>query len=111
MLDDKIFVNKCESSNGVWNYTNHSCEGLWNICSNIGGINIQEDIMPPCTGTGIIDDYDDEEGPLKLRCVAVLNSQARTPRSDPEIPRSNSLTMDSWAMSSAASRSPVSRWQ
>ena len=56
MLDDKIFVNKCESNGGVWNYTYHDCEGLWNVCSEIGGINIQEDITPPCTDTGILDD-------------------------------------------------------
>lgn len=29
MLDDKIFVNKCESNGGTWNYTHHDCEGLW----------------------------------------------------------------------------------
>ena len=56
MLDDKIFVNKCESNGGVWNYTYHDCEGLWQICGEIGGIYVNEDITPPCTDTGIIDD-------------------------------------------------------
>jgi hypothetical protein len=56
MLDDKIFVNKCESNGGVWNYTRHDCEVLWNVCNDIGGIIIQEDVTPPCTDTGIIDD-------------------------------------------------------
>ena len=56
MLDDKIFVNKCESNGGMWNYTRHDCEGLWEVCPDIGGITIQEDITPPCIDTGIIDD-------------------------------------------------------
>lgn len=56
MLDDKIFVNKCESNGGMWNYTRHDCEDLWEVCRDIGGIIIQEDVTPPCTDTGIIDD-------------------------------------------------------
>ena len=64
MLDDKIFVNRCESNNGVWSYTNHDCEGLWDVCREIGGINIQEDITTPCTGTEIIND---DEGPLEIK--------------------------------------------
>ncbi|AJM93086.1 hypothetical protein [Nitrosopumilus piranensis] len=56
MLDDKIFVEKCESNGGMWNYTRHDCEGLWEVCRDIGGITIQEDITPPCIDTGIIDD-------------------------------------------------------
>ena len=56
MLDDKIFVNKCESNGGVWNYTHHDCETLWQVCRDVGGMMIQEDITTPCTDIGIIDD-------------------------------------------------------
>jgi len=56
MLDDKIFVNKCESNGGVWNYTYHDCENLWQVCRDAGGIMIQENVTPPCTDTGIIED-------------------------------------------------------
>jgi len=56
MLNDKIFVNKCESNGGIWNYTYHDCEGLWQVCRDMGGIMIQEDITPLCMDTGIIDD-------------------------------------------------------
>ena len=56
MLDDKIFVDKCESNGGVWNYAHHDCEGLWQICGEIGRVYVNEDITPPCTDTGIIDD-------------------------------------------------------
>ena len=56
MLDDKIFVDKCESNGGVWNYTHHDCEALWQICIDVDGIIVEEDIAPPCTDTGIIDD-------------------------------------------------------
>ena len=56
MLDDKTFVNKCESNGGIWNYTYHDCEGLWNVCQDVDGIIIQEDITPSCTDTGVIDD-------------------------------------------------------
>ena len=56
MLDDKTFVNKCESNGGVWNYTYHDCEGSGEVCIDMGGIIITEDITPPCTATGIIDD-------------------------------------------------------
>lgn len=38
MLDDKIFVNKCGSNGGVWNYTYHDCEGLGLECKDVGGI-------------------------------------------------------------------------
>lgn len=56
MLDDRIFVNKCELNGGVWNYVYHDCEGLWQICEEIGGIHVNEDITPTCTGTEIIND-------------------------------------------------------
>ena len=56
MLDDKTFVNKCESNGGIWNYTYHDCEGLWNVCQDVDGIIIEEDITPSCTDTGVIDD-------------------------------------------------------
>jgi len=49
MLDDKIFVNKCESNGGVWNYTYHDCENLWQVCRDVDGIMIQEDITKSCT--------------------------------------------------------------
>lgn len=54
MLDDKIFVNRCESNGGIWNYTLHDCEGMWQVCRDVGGIMIQENITPPCTDTGVI---------------------------------------------------------
>lgn len=47
MLDDKIFVNKCESNGGTWNYAYHDCEGLWQVCKEIGGIYL-EDVTPYC---------------------------------------------------------------
>jgi hypothetical protein len=56
MLNDKIFVNKCESNRGIWNYTLHDCEGLWNVCQDVDGIIIEEDITPSCTDTGVTDD-------------------------------------------------------
>lgn len=49
MLDDKIFVDKCESNGGVWNYTYHDCEGIWEICEDVGGIRINRDVSKPCT--------------------------------------------------------------
>ena len=55
MLDDKIFVNKCESNGGAWNYTYHDCEGLWQVCRDVDGIMIQEDITKPCTGGVCLD--------------------------------------------------------
>jgi len=56
MLDDKIFVDRCESNGGTWNYSYHDCEGLWPGCRELGGIYVSDDITPPCTDTGIIDD-------------------------------------------------------
>ena len=56
MLNDKTFVNKCESNGGIWNYTYHDCEDLWNVCQDVDGIIIKEDITPSCTDTGVIDD-------------------------------------------------------
>ncbi len=50
MLDDKIFVDRCESNGGTWNYSYHDCEGIWEICQDVGGIVIQRNITPPCTG-------------------------------------------------------------
>ncbi|MDH3203678.1 MAG: hypothetical protein OEL81_03235 [Nitrosopumilus sp.] len=61
MLNDKLFVDKCESNGGVWNYTYHDCEALWQVCTDVGGIIVEEDVTPPCTDTGIIDD------PLKVK--------------------------------------------
>ena len=55
MLDDKIFVNKCESNGGVWNYTYRDCEGIWEICKDIGGIQINRDITKPCTSGVCLD--------------------------------------------------------
>lgn len=49
MLDDKIFVDRCESNDGVWNYTYHDCEGIWEICQAVGGIVIQRNVTTPCT--------------------------------------------------------------
>ena len=62
MLDDKIFVNKCESNGGMWNYTYHDCEGLEKLCTKVGGLHITRDITPPCTDTGIINN-----DPLKVK--------------------------------------------
>lgn len=56
MLDDKIFVEKCESNGGLWNYIRHNCEGLWEVCHDLGVITIHENITPPCIDTGIVDD-------------------------------------------------------
>jgi len=50
MLDDKTFVNKCESNDGVWNYTYHDCEGIWETCQDVSGIKITRDTTKPCTG-------------------------------------------------------------
>ena len=49
MRDDKIFVNKCETNGGIWNYTDHDCEGILEICKDIGGILISTDVSKPCT--------------------------------------------------------------
>lgn len=56
MLDDKIFVDKCELNGGVWNYTYHDCEGLWEICRDVDGITVSENITPPCIDAGIVVD-------------------------------------------------------
>ena len=50
MLNDKIFVDRCESNGGTWNYSYHDCEGIWEICQDVGGIVLQRNITPPCTG-------------------------------------------------------------
>ncbi|QLH07061.1 hypothetical protein [Nitrosopumilus ureiphilus] len=55
MLDDKIFVNKCESNGGVWNYTYHDCEGLGSECTNVDGIFITQNITPSCTSGVCLD--------------------------------------------------------
>ena len=50
MLNDKIFVDKCELYGGVWDYTFSYCqlhEGI--ICEEIGGIAVMVDITPECT--------------------------------------------------------------
>jgi hypothetical protein len=49
MLDDKTFANKCESNGGIWNYTYHDCEGIWEICQDVNGVKITRDITKPCT--------------------------------------------------------------
>lgn len=50
IFDDKIFVNKCESNGGVWNYTYHDCQGLsFAECKDLGGIFFSEDVTLPCT--------------------------------------------------------------
>ena len=48
MLDDKTFVDKCESNGGTWNYVFHDCEGLMQVCNNVGGIYLNEDVTPLC---------------------------------------------------------------
>ncbi len=50
MLNDKIFVDKCESNGGTWNAEYADCEGIWEICRDVGGIRINRDVTPPCTG-------------------------------------------------------------
>jgi len=55
MLDDKIFVDKCELNNGIWNYTYHDCTTDKNNCEDIGGISIRRDVTP-CIVAGVIDD-------------------------------------------------------
>jgi len=50
MLDDKIFVDRCESNNGTWNYSYHDCEGIFETCQDVGGIQISRNITTPCTG-------------------------------------------------------------
>ena len=62
MLDDKTFVDRCQSHGGTWNHSRHDCEGLMQVCNDIGGIYLNEDVTPPCTDTGIID-----EDPLKVK--------------------------------------------
>ena len=56
MLNDGIFVEKCKSNGGVWNYTHHDCEALWQVCRDVRGMVVEEGITPPCIDTGIIDD-------------------------------------------------------
>ena len=55
MLNDQIFVDKCESNGGIWNYTYRDCEGIWEICKDIGGIQINRDITKPCTSGVCLD--------------------------------------------------------
>ncbi len=62
MLNDPIFIEKCISNGGVWNLTYHDCEGLGQICKDIGGVSPSLSIRPYCTGTGTID----TEPPLKF---------------------------------------------
>ena len=50
MLNDKMFVDRCESNGGVWNYSYHDCEEILEICQDVDGILIQRNITPPCTG-------------------------------------------------------------
>jgi hypothetical protein len=50
MLNDKIFVNKCESNSGIWNHAYHDCENLGLECEDIGGIKITSHISESCTG-------------------------------------------------------------
>ncbi|QLH06777.1 hypothetical protein [Nitrosopumilus ureiphilus] len=63
MLDDKIFVNKCESNGGVWNYTYHDCEGIWEMCQDVNGVSVAMNIFLPCTGLCL------DRGVYRLACV------------------------------------------
>jgi hypothetical protein len=65
MLDDKIFVNKCESNGGIWNYTYHDCEGLIQACNDIGGIYLNDDVTPICNPL----DGCDASGLVRVSCV------------------------------------------
>lgn len=49
MLNDKLFVDKCEFHGGTWNAEYADCEGIWEICRAVGGIRISRDVTPPCT--------------------------------------------------------------
>jgi len=49
MLDDKIFVDKCESYGGVWDYTYHDCVDLPVDCSDVNGVGISTVIPRSCT--------------------------------------------------------------
>jgi hypothetical protein len=45
MLDDVVFVNKCESNGGTWNYTYHDCEGLLQICEAVEGVYVRDILL------------------------------------------------------------------
>lgn len=49
MLNDKIFVDKCETVWGKWNYTYQDCEEIVDICTRSGGSVMFRDITPVCT--------------------------------------------------------------
>jgi hypothetical protein len=63
MFDDKIFVNKCESNGGIWNYTYHDCECIGESCQDVGGINVSMGVSIPCTGMCL------DRGVHRLVCV------------------------------------------
>lgn len=64
MLDDKIFVDRCESNGGTWNYNYHDCEELLEICQDVGGIRISRDITPYCISEACTD-----VGLVRMSCV------------------------------------------
>lgn len=70
MLDDKIFVDKCESNGGLWNYTYHDCE-LPNFlnCEDIGGIHFAMNIST-CTSDICLD-----RAIYRQSCVFVYNGE------------------------------------
>lgn len=63
MLDDKIFIDKCESNGGIWNYTYHDCEGIWETCQDIDGIRVSMSVPLPCDGLCL------DRGIYRLACV------------------------------------------
>jgi len=52
MLDDKIFVDKCESNGGLWHYHYHDCIGITEICEDVGGTHISMNKTPPACISG-----------------------------------------------------------
>lgn len=56
MLNDKIFVEKCKFHGGVWDEKHFDCEGIWEICRDVGGIRISRDVTPSCTGGVCLDE-------------------------------------------------------
>jgi hypothetical protein len=64
MLNDKIFVDKCEANGGIWNAEYTDCEGIWEMCRAVGGIRIARDVTPPCTGEICLD-----AGLVRVSCV------------------------------------------
>ena len=48
MLNDEIFVDKCESNGGNWNEQYSDCEEIWERCTAVGGIRITRNVTPEC---------------------------------------------------------------